>query len=100
MTPLAQVAVTAAERVFEVLDRRPRIDPDARPDGVLDSVRGEVELRDVKFAYPSAPSNVVCDGYSLRVEAGSWSRCVARRARGRARSYSWSSGSTTRSRAW
>ena len=70
MTPLAQVAVTAAERVFEVLDRLPRIDPDARPDGVLDSVRGEVELRDVRFAYPSAPSNVVCDGYSLRVEAG------------------------------
>ena len=33
-------------------------------------MRGEVEVRDVVFAYPSAPDHIVCNGYSLRVPAG------------------------------
>ena len=33
-------------------------------------VRGEVELRDVVFAYPSAPEHLVCNGYSLTVNPG------------------------------
>ena len=34
------------------------------------AVRGEVEVRDVTFAYPSAPEHLVCRGYSLLVPAG------------------------------
>merc|ERR1719329_689735 len=33
-------------------------------------LRGEAEVRDVTFAYPSAPQHLVCQGYSLHVPAG------------------------------
>ena len=31
---------------------------------------GTIEVRDVVFAYPSAPSHTVCNGYSLMIPAG------------------------------
>ena len=34
------------------------------------SCDGHIELRDVRFAYPSAPDTLVCKGYSLDVPAG------------------------------
>ena len=32
--------------------------------------RGEIEVRDVEFAYPSAPDHLVCKGYSLSIPPG------------------------------
>lgn len=60
-------AKTAAERVFEVLDKIPSI-KDA-PDAVaLVNVRGAVEFREVHFGYD--PQNEILKGISLEVNPG------------------------------
>ena len=58
----------AAERVFELLDRTPKvpIEGGAKPA----SARGEVALKDVVFAYPSRPEIGVLQGLSLSLPAG------------------------------
>jgi ABC transporter fused permease/ATP-binding protein len=60
-------AVGASERVFELIDRRPEVSGEGR---VLESVRGEIELDSVDFAYPSRPEIAVLQGLSLRLEPG------------------------------
>jgi ABC-type multidrug transport system fused ATPase/permease subunit len=66
---LAQRATASGARLFELLDREPRLvaPVDARP---LPSGGGRVELRDVTFAYEGAQSPMLHD-VSLTVEAGS-----------------------------
>jgi ATP-binding cassette subfamily B protein len=64
---MAQRAVASGNRVFEILDRGPRIEspPDAPP---LPDGAGTVELRDVSFAYNGgAPA---LEDVDLAVEAG------------------------------
>ena len=34
------------------------------------SVTGEVEVKDVVFAYPASPDHPICNGYSLSIAAG------------------------------
>jgi len=92
-------AVGAADKVFELLNRKPRITPPSTP-AILtpedrhppaeflgtglsktrqlrlqgfapDTVRGEIELKDVVLYYPSRPQRRVLDGLSLKVEPGS-----------------------------
>jgi ATP-binding cassette subfamily B protein len=66
---LAQRATASGARLFELLDREPRLvaPDDARP---LPEGRGRVELRDVTFAYENAATPSLRD-VSLVVEAGS-----------------------------
>jgi len=66
---LAQRATASGARLFELLDREPRLvaPADARP---LPDGRGRVELRDVTFAYENAAAPSLRD-VSLVVEAGS-----------------------------
>jgi len=56
--------------VLRTIYRRVPINASSSDDEMLHSVRGEIEIRDVVFAYPTAPCKVVCDGYSLQIEAG------------------------------
>ncbi len=65
---LAQRATASGARVFELLDREPRIvsPPGAPP---LPEGRGRVELRSVRFAYEGASSPALRD-IDLVVEAG------------------------------
>jgi ABC-type multidrug transport system fused ATPase/permease subunit len=65
---LAQRATASGARVFELLDRRPRI---VTPAGAppLPEGRGRVELRNVRFAYEGAPTPALRD-IDLTVEAG------------------------------
>ncbi|MCP3144245.1 ABC transporter ATP-binding protein [Pyxidicoccus xibeiensis] len=60
-------ATGAAERVFELLDRKPAI-----PSGGerLAEVRGHVEFRDVQFAYPTRPDVPVLQGLNLEMRPG------------------------------
>jgi ABC-type multidrug transport system fused ATPase/permease subunit len=64
---LAQRAVASGARVFEILDRMPRLvaAPDARP---LPAGGGRVEMRDVTFGYEGA--DPVLRHIDLDVEAG------------------------------
>ena len=62
-----QQTLTAADRIYEVLDAQPEIEdrPDAAP---LDRARGALEFRGVGFRYSAADS--VLQGVSLTVEPG------------------------------
>ncbi len=62
-----QAAMVGAERVFEILDRRPEI-TDAPGVGTLPPVAGRVEFRDVVFGYD--PAQPVLKGIDLRAEPG------------------------------
>lgn len=62
-----QSAFASAEKIFSILDMEPVVvdEPDAIE---LDTVRGEIEFRDVWFAY--VPDEWVLRGVSFKVEAG------------------------------
>jgi ABC transporter fused permease/ATP-binding protein len=60
-------AAGAAERVFEILERRPAMQ---EVGDVLPSVRGEVTLSGVHFAYPARPEAEVIAGLDLRIAPG------------------------------
>jgi len=65
---LAQRATASGARIFELLDREPRIvAPDDAPP--LPAGNGRVELRDVAFAYEGAPAPALRD-IDLVIEAG------------------------------
>jgi ATP-binding cassette subfamily B protein len=62
-----QSAFASAEKIFSILDMEPIVvdEPDAIE---LETVRGEIEFRDVWFAYN--PGEWVLQGVSFKVEAG------------------------------
>jgi len=66
----AKNATLAAMKLFSLLESEPTIDAFSDEGKTLDSVSGTIEVRDVKFAYPSAPDHLVCKGYSLSIPAG------------------------------
>ena len=64
-------AKAAAASIIDIINRKPVIDsmsddgekPNERP-------KGQIELRDVEFAYPSRPNILVCKGYHLTIKPG------------------------------
>ena len=63
-------ATKSAQKLFKLFDRVPAIDNLSEAGATLPSVDGAIEVRDVVFAYPSAPDTPVCKGYSLSIPAG------------------------------
>ncbi|TKW35603.1 hypothetical protein SEVIR_2G385400v4 [Setaria viridis] len=60
----------AVASVFAVLDRKTEIDPDS-PDGYKpEKLKGEVDIREVDFAYPSRPDVIIFKRLSLSIEPG------------------------------
>ena len=64
-------ASTACSQVLHTIARTPPIDSFSEAGASPSSVRGEIVLSDVTFSYPSAPHVNVCEGYNLRIPAGS-----------------------------
>lgn len=60
-------AASAAERMNEVMRKLPAA---AAEGAEMEEVKGEVEFREVRFAYPARPEAEVVAGFSLRVPAG------------------------------
>lgn len=62
--------MVAAERIKEVIERKPAIDSEGVEGEEVGEMRGVVEFKDVRFRYPARPEIEVFRGFSLRVEAG------------------------------
>ncbi|XP_006644296.1 ABC transporter B family member 4-like [Oryza brachyantha] len=60
----------AAHRMFVTVERQPDIDACCTTGVILEDVKGDVELKDVYFSYPSRPEHLVFDGFSLQVPSG------------------------------
>mmetsp|Transcript_41180 Transcript_41180/g.96206 ORF Transcript_41180/g.96206 Transcript_41180/m.96206 type:complete len:728 (-) Transcript_41180:578-2761(-) len=69
LVPVAK-ARRAAAKVINTIKRTPPIDAFASGGDTLEHVAGDIDIRDVHFAYPSAPDTLICKGYSLVVGAG------------------------------
>jgi ATP-binding cassette, subfamily B (MDR/TAP), member 1 len=63
------VAVAAAGKIFNTIDRESPIDPTNDEGEKLDKVEGTITLEHVKHIYPSRPEVVVCENISLSIPA-------------------------------
>jgi ABC-type multidrug transport system fused ATPase/permease subunit len=71
----------AAQRVIELLERLPEIDPD---DGIpITEPLGDIELHDVWFSYKARPENMVLKGVSLKIPRGAVCALVGRSGGGK-----------------
>eukprot|EP00253_Pinus_taeda_P023516 PITA_23516 len=62
-------AGVAAIRIFKMIDRVPEIDSEDGKGKVLEKVSGEVEFRNVQFAYPSRPDSMIFHNFCLTIPA-------------------------------
>ena len=63
-------AFSAAEKIFEVLDRKPKIDCAASAGLKLPRVTGDMETRDGVFAYPTRPDTTILRKLNLAIRSG------------------------------
>lgn len=63
-------AQAAGEDVFRVINRKPIIYNDSSKGKTLQRVDGNIDIRDVVFAYPSRKAKTILNGFSLSVPAG------------------------------
>lgn len=63
-------ASSAAHELFATIDRPSKLDP-LSPEGIQpDSCKGQIEVRDLRFAYPMRPTAQVLHGLSISLPAG------------------------------
>lgn len=62
-------AVGAAEKVFELIDRQPKINHHSGTEKP-DKMEGVVEFKDVSFSYPSRPNVQVLKNISFTAKPG------------------------------
>ncbi|XP_031284354.1 ABC transporter B family member 19-like [Pistacia vera] len=62
-------AKAAGFEIFQVIERKPIICYDSKG-RTLEKVNGYIDIRDVTFAYPSRPDQLILDGFSLSIPAG------------------------------
>lgn len=60
----------AAAKIFRMIDHKSSIDRNNDSGLELDTVTGQVELKDVDFCYPSRPDNQILHNFTLTVPAG------------------------------
>ncbi|KAG2693166.1 hypothetical protein I3843_08G080500 [Carya illinoinensis] len=83
--PLSAFSVgrAAAFKMFETIERKPEISSYDTSGKVLDDLRGDIELRDVYFNYPSRPHEKIFNGFSLYVPCGSTAALVGESGSGK-----------------
>ncbi|KAL3531975.1 hypothetical protein ACH5RR_005496 [Cinchona calisaya] len=69
MAAFAKARVAAA-KIFQIIDHKPNVDRNRYSGLELDSVTGQVELKNVDFSYPSRPDLQILNNFSLTVPAG------------------------------
>jgi ATP-binding cassette subfamily B (MDR/TAP) protein 1 len=69
--------------MFETIERKPEIDAYDTKGKILDDIRGDIELRDVCFCYPSRPDEQIFDGFSLSIASGTTAALVGQSGSGK-----------------
>lgn len=69
MTAFAKARVAAA-KIFRIIDHKPSVDRNAKTGLELDTVSGQLELKNVEFSYPSRPEIKILNNFNLVVPAG------------------------------
>jgi len=62
-------AKTAGKEIFKVIKRNPAISYESNGK-ILENIKGDIEMREVHFAYPSREDKPVLQGFSLAIQAG------------------------------
>lgn len=62
-------AKAAGNELFEVIQRKPLITNDSKGK-TLDTMDGNIDIRDVHFAYPSRQDALILKGFSLSIPSG------------------------------
>ncbi|CAN6336920.1 unnamed protein product [Urochloa humidicola] len=60
----------AGYRMMQIIQRKPEIDPNGTEGIVLANIKGDIELSNVYFSYPSRPDQLIFDGFSLHILCG------------------------------
>ncbi|KAK9449450.1 P-loop containing nucleoside triphosphate hydrolase protein [Limtongia smithiae] len=63
-------ATGAVKKIYTTIDRVSAIDSTSDEGIILDSVKGAIELQDVKFIYPSRPDVIVMQNFNLSIKPG------------------------------
>ncbi|XP_076895263.1 ABC transporter B family member 1-like [Bidens hawaiensis] len=69
MSAFAKARVAAA-KIFKIIDHKPNVDRNCDTGLELDSVSGQLELKNVDFSYPSRPDVKILNNFTLSVPAG------------------------------
>lgn len=64
------ISLSSAAKIFETIDRVPPTDVFSEEGMILDEVKGSIELKNVKFIYPSRPEVTVLPNLSLVLNPG------------------------------
>jgi ATP-binding cassette subfamily B (MDR/TAP) protein 1 len=73
----------AAYKMFETIERKPVIDAFNKSGKVLDDLRGDIELKDVYFSYPTRPDEQIFNGFSLCIPSGMTAALVGQSGSGK-----------------
>jgi ATP-binding cassette subfamily B (MDR/TAP) protein 1 len=61
------MAVAAAKKVFQTIERDSPVDPEAQSGETPNLVEGEITFRDIRHVYPSRPEQTVLEDFNLTI---------------------------------
>ncbi|KAK9447474.1 P-loop containing nucleoside triphosphate hydrolase protein [Limtongia smithiae] len=62
--------IAAAGKIFSTIDRESIIDSYSTSGACLENVKGDIELSNIKFVYPSRPNVTILNDFNLKIPAG------------------------------
>ncbi|GAU19632.1 hypothetical protein TSUD_383260 [Trifolium subterraneum] len=85
-TPILNAFTTgkvAAYRMFETIKRKPKIDAYETSGLVLENIKGDIELKDIYFRYPTRPDVLIFSGFSFYISSGTTAAFVGQSGSGK-----------------
>jgi ATP-binding cassette subfamily B (MDR/TAP) protein 1 len=69
--------------MFETINRKPKIDANVTSGIVLENIKGDIELKDVYFRYPTRPDVHIFSGFSFYIPSGTTAAFVGQSGSGK-----------------